>query len=231
LRHFVSRGAMDIEGLGEKQVGVLLERGLVRTAADIYRLQKEQLLELDGFAERSAESLLAAIDASKQRPFARVLFALGIEEVGEITARSLAQRFREIDALIAATPAEIEQTPGVGEKMALTISTQLAQERTRALIEDLRASGLRMREEGRAPSEGPLAEKTLVLTGTLPTWSREHATERIIAAGGHVTGSVSKKTDFLVAGASPGSKLAMAERLGVPVLDEASLRELLGESG
>jgi DNA ligase (NAD+) len=231
LRHFVSRGAMDIEGLGEKQVGVLLDRGLVRTAADLYLLRKEQLLELDGFADRSADSLLAAIEISKQRPFARVLFALGIEEVGEITARNLAQRFRDIDTLIDATPEQIEQTPGVGEKMAVTISAQLAQERMRALIDDLRRAGLRMSEEGPAPSEGPLASKTLVLTGTLPTWSREHATERIIAAGGRVTGSVSKNTDFLVAGASPGSKLAKAERLSVPVLDEAGLRELLGETG
>ena len=228
LRHFVSRGAMDIEGLGEKQVQVLLDRGLVRTAADIYRVKREQLLELEGFGERSSEALLAAIEGSKQRPFARVLFALGIEEVGEVTARNLAQRFRDIDALLAATPQEIEQVPGIGTKMALTISSQLAQERTRELIEDLRAAGLRMREDGPAPSEGPLAGKTLVLTGTLPSWSREHTTERILAAGGRVTGSVSKNTDFVVVGASPGSKLAKAERLGVATLDEDALREMLG---
>lgn len=231
LRHFVSRGAMDIEGLGEKQVGVLLDRGLVRTAADIYRLSKAQLIELEGFAERSAESLLAAIEASKQRPFARVLFALGIEEVGEVTARNLVQRFRDVDSLLAATPADIEQTPGIGEKMAATIARELADERMRALIADLRAAGLRMREEGPAPSEGPLAGKTLVLTGTLPDWSREKTTERILAAGGRVTGSVSKNTDYVVAGASPGSKLAKAERLAISVLDEAGLRELLGERG
>jgi DNA ligase (NAD+) len=229
LRHFVSRGAMDIERLGEKQVQLLLDRGLVRTAADIYSLTKEQLLELEGIGERSADLLLAAIDASRQRPFARVLFALGIEEVGEVTARNLVQRFRDIDALLAASPEEIEQVPGIGAKMALTISRQLAQERTRELIAELRAAGLRMREEGPAPSEGPLAGKTLVLTGTLPDWSREHTTERILAAGGRVTGSVSKNTDFVVVGASPGSKLAKAERLGVPTLDERALRELLGE--
>jgi DNA ligase (NAD+) len=229
LRHFVSRGAMDIERLGEKQVQLLLDRGLVRTAADIYRLTKEQLLELDGIGERSADLLLAAIDASRQRPFARVLFALGIEEVGEVTARNLVQRFRDIDTLLAASPDEIEQVPGIGTKMALTISRQLAQERTRELIAELRTAGLRMREEGPAPSEGPLADKTLVLTGTLPNWSREHTTERILAAGGRVTGSVSKNTDFVVVGASPGSKLAKAERLGVPTLDEDALRELLGE--
>jgi DNA ligase (NAD+) len=220
---------MDIERLGEKQVQLLLDRGLVCTAADIYRLTKEQLLELDGIGERSADLLLAAIDASRQRPFARVLFALGIEEVGEVTARNLVQRFRDIDTLLAASPDEIEQVPGIGTKMALTISRQLAQERTRELIAELHTAGLRMREEGPAPSEGPLADKTLVLTGTLPNWSREHTTERILAAGGRVTGSVSKNTDFVVVGASPGSKLAKAERLGVPTLDEDALRELLGE--
>ena len=229
LKHFVSRGAMDIDGLGEKQVAMLQERGIVETAGDFYRLREEQLVELDGFGELSARNLLAALDGSKERPFARVLFALGIEEVGEVTGRNLAQRFREIDALLAATPEEIEQTPGVGTKMAALIATQLADERMRALIADLRELGLRFSEDGPAPSDGPLAQKTLVLTGTLPEWSREHATERIMAAGGRVTGSVSKKTDFLVAGESAGSKLAKAERLGVPVLDEAGLRALLGQ--
>ncbi|HEX4562973.1 MAG TPA: NAD-dependent DNA ligase LigA [Solirubrobacteraceae bacterium] len=229
LRHFVSRGAMDIEHLGEKNVQLLLDHGLVRSAADIYQLTREQLLELDGFGERSADLLLEAIEVSKQRPFARVLFALGIEEVGEVTARNLSRRFRDIDALLAATPEEIEQVPGIGEKMALTISGQMAQERTRELIEALRAAGLRMREEGPAPSEGPLADKTLVLTGTLPNWSREHTTERILAAGGRVTGSVSKNTDYVVVGASPGSKLAKAERLGIATLDEDALRDLLGD--
>jgi DNA ligase (NAD+) len=227
LKHFVSQGAMDIEGLGEKQVALLQERGLVRTAGDYYRLTVEQLTELEGFAEQSARSLIDAIAASKQRPFARVLFGLGIEEVGEVTARNLAMRFRDVDALLSATPEEIAQTPGIGEKMARTISDQLADERMLALIADLRELGLALREEGPPPSEGPLADKTLVLTGTLPHWTREHATERIMAAGGRVTGSVSKNTDYLVAGESAGSKLAKAERLAVPVLDEVGLRELL----
>ncbi len=228
LKHFVSRGAMDIDGLGEKQVAMLQQRGLVKTAGDFYRLTEEQLVELEGFAEISARNLIAAIEASKQRPFARVLFALGIEEVGEVTGRNLAMRFREIDALLGATDEEIAQTPGVGEKMAKAISEQLADERMRPLIADLRAIGLRFKEEGPPPSAGPLAGKTVVLTGTMPSWSREQATERIMAAGGHVTSSVSKKTDFLVAGESPGSKLEKAERLKVPVLDEAGLREVLG---
>ena len=229
LKHFVSRGAMDIEGLGEKQVAMLQQRGLVQTAGDLYRLREEQLVGLEGFAEISARNLIAAIEASKQRPFARVLFALGIEEVGEVTGRNLALRFREIDALLAATNEQIEQTQGVGEKMARSIRDQLDDERMRALIEDLRGLGLRFSEEGPPPSEGPLAGRTLVLTGTLPNWSREQATERIVAAGGHVTSSVSKKTDFLVAGESAGSKLEKAKRLMVPVLDEAGLREVLGQ--
>jgi DNA ligase (NAD+) len=229
LKHFVSRGAMDVDGLGEKQVAMLQERGMVRTAGDFYRLTEEQLVQLDGFGELSARNLLAALEASKERPFARVLFALGIEEVGEVTGRNLAQRFRSIDALLAATPEQIEQTHGVGAKMAASIHEQLHDERMQALIEDLEGIGLRFEAEGPAPSEGPLADKTLVLTGTLPQWSREQATERIMAAGGRVTGSVSKKTDYLVAGDSAGSKLQKAERLGVTVLDETALRELLGQ--
>jgi DNA ligase (NAD+) len=228
LKHFVSRGAMDVDGLGEKQVAMLQERGLVHTAADFYRLREDQLVELEGFAELSARNLLAAIEASKQRPFGRVLFALGIEEVGEVTGRNLAQRFRDIDALLAATPEQIADTPGIGEKMAASIREQLDDPRMGALIADLREIGLRMHEEGPPPSEGPLAGRTLVLTGSLPDWSREAATERILAAGGRVTGSVSKNTDYVVAGESPGSKLEKAERLGVAVIDEAALRALLG---
>ncbi len=229
LKHFVSRGAMDIDGLGEKQVALLQEKGLVTTAGDFYRLTEEQLIELEGFGEISAKRLVAALEASKERPFARVLFALGIEEVGEVTGRNLAQRFRDIDALLTATPEQIAETAGVGEKMAALISAQLADERMRALIDDLRAVGLQFAEDGPAPSEGPLNGKTLVLTGTLPEWSREQATERIMAAGGRVTTSVSKKTDYLVAGESAGSKLAKAERLEVPVVDEDGLHTLLGQ--
>jgi DNA ligase (NAD+) len=228
LKHFVSQGAMDIDGLGEKQVAMLQQRGLVKTDGDYYRLSEEQLTELEGFGEISARNLIAAIEASKERPFARVLFALGIEEVGEVTGRNLALRFRNIDALLHATNEEIAQTQGVGEKMAKAIREQLDDERMRALITDLRRIGLRFKEVGPPPSEGPLAGMTIVLTGTMPNWSREQATERIMAAGGRVTGSVSKKTHYLVAGESAGSKLEKAERLRVPVLDEAGLRELLG---
>jgi DNA ligase (NAD+) len=144
-----------------------------------------------------------------------------------VTGRNLAQRFRRIDALLAASPEEIAETSGIGEKMARSIRAQLDDERMGALIDDLRSVGLRFSEDGPAPSEGPLAGKTLVLTGSLPDWSREEATERIMAAGGRVTGSVSKKTDYVVAGESAGSKLEKAERLGVTVLDEDGLRQLL----
>ncbi len=229
LKLFVSRGAMDIEGLGEKQVRLLQEQKLVSAPGDYYRLGEhtERLLELEGFAEISVRNLLAAIEDSKQRPFARVLFALGIEEVGEVTARNLAQRFRGIDALLEATEEQLLETPGVGEKMAHSIHAQLHDPHMREVIEDLRRIGLRFAEEGPPPSEGPLAGKTLVLTGTLPTWTREEATERIQAAGGRVTSSVSKKTDYLLAGESAGSKLEKAQRLDVPVLDEEGLRALL----
>jgi DNA ligase (NAD+) len=231
LKHFVSRGAMDIDGLGEKQVGLLQERGLVRTPGDFYRLSAEQLLELDGFAELSARNLIEAIEGSKRRPFARVLFGLGIEEVGEVTGRNLAQRFRDVDVLLHASEEQIAETPGIGEKMARSIRAQLDERYMREVIADLRLLGLRFAEEGPPPSQGPLAGKTLVLTGTLPDWTREYATERIQAAGGRVTSAVSKKTDYLVAGDSAGSKLEKARRLHVPVLDEDGLRELLGPDG
>ncbi len=226
LKHFV--GAMDIDGLGEKQVSLFMELGWVRTAADFYRLDAEQIVSQPGFGEVSAQKLVAAIEQSKRQPFGRVLYALGIEEVGYVTGRSLAQQFRTIDALLGASVEEVEQAQGVGPKMARTIHDQLHDEQMLGLIEDLRAQGLRFEEAGRAPGTGPLAGKTLVLTGTLPDLTRERATEMIAAAGGKVTGSVSRKTDYLVAGESPGSKLAQAERFDITVLDEAGLRSLLG---
>jgi DNA ligase (NAD+) len=229
LKHFVSRGAMDIEGLGEKQVALLQEHGLVKSAGDFYRLREEQLRGLEGFGEISARNLVAAIEASKERPFARVLFALGIEEVGEVTARNLAQGFGDAGALLQAPAEQIAKIPGIGQKMAASIRTQLDDERMQALLGDLQEIGLCFKQEGPPPSEGPLAGKTVVLTGTMPNWSREQATERIMAAGGRVTGSVSKQTDFVVAGESPGSKLGNAERMGVRVLDEGGLREVLGQ--
>ena len=219
---------LDIDGLGEKQVSLFMDLGWVRTAADFYDLTAEQIAEQPGFGQVSAEKLVAAIARSKEMPFGRVLVALGIEEVGGVTGRNLAAQFRSIDALLDADPEAIEATPGVGPKMAAAIHEQLHDPIMEKLIADLRARGLQFEQEGPPPGEGPLAGKTLVLTGTLPELTREQATERIVAAGGRVTGSVSRKTDWVVAGESAGSKLAQAEKLGVAVLDEAGLLELLG---
>ena len=227
LKHFVSRGAMDIDGLGEKQVGALQQAGLIRTAADFYRLTAEQLVELEGYGQVSADRVVATIARSRERPFGRVLFGVGLEEVGEVTGRNLAQRFRSLDALLAATPEEIALTPGVGPKVAEVIAAQLADEQMRELLRALGEAGVQLVGEGAAPGEGPLRDRVLVLTGTLPDLTREQATERIVAAGGRVTSSVSKKTDYVVAGESAGTKLEKAERLGVRVLDEAGLLALL----
>ena len=226
LKHFASGGAMDVEGLGEKQVALLQAAGLVRTPADFFRLTREDLLGLEGIGEVSATNLLAAIERSRDRPFGTVLFAIGIEGVGFVTGRNLAQQFRSVDALLAATPEQIAGTPGVGPKLAELIHEQLQDPQMVALIDALRAF-VRLETEGAAPGEGPLRDLTFVLTGTLPDLTREQATERILAAGGRVTSSVSKKTSYVVAGESPGSKREKAERLGVPVLDEAGLLALL----
>jgi DNA ligase (NAD+) len=225
LKHFA--GAMDIDGLGEKQVDLFMKLGWVRTAADFYDLTPEQISSQPGFGRVSADKLVAAIEASKRQPFGRVLYGLGIEEVGYVIGRNLAQHFRAIDALLAAGPELIEEAQGVGPKMAARIHDQLQDEQMKALIGALVERGLRMEEEGPPPGEGPLAGKTFVLTGTLPELTRERASEMIVAAGGRVTGSVSRKTDYVLAGESPGSKLAQAERLGVPVLSEAGLQALL----
>ena len=225
LKHYA--GAMDIDGLGEKQVDLFMKLGWVRTPADFYRLTPEQIAEQPGFGQVSAEKLVHAIEDSKRQPFGRVLFGLGIEEVGFVIGRNLAQHFRTIDALLNAGPDEIEQTQGVGPKMAAKIHDQLHDAQMIELIEDLKTQGLTLEEEGPPPGEGPLAGKTFVLTGTLPELTREQASEMIVAAGGRVTGSVSRKTDYVVAGESAGSKLAQAEKLGVPVIDEAGLRALL----
>ncbi len=227
LKHFVSQGAMDIDGLGEKQVSVLIDAGLVTHAGDFYRLTVEQLAALEGLGELSAQRIVDAIAASKQQPFGRVLFAIGLEEVGSVTGRSLAQQFRTIDALLAASVEDLMATSGVGPIMAERIHEELADDGMQALIADLRQLGLKFEEEGPPPGEGVLSGKTFVLTGTLPTLTREQATERITAAGGKVTSSISKKTDYLVAGEAAGSKLAKAERLEVTVIDEQGLTALL----
>jgi len=230
VKHFVSKGAMDIDGLGEKQAMRFLQEGLIADVADIYELSEEQLVGLEGFGEVSARNLLAAIDESRSRPFKRVLYALGLPGVGYVTAEALADHFGSIDELHAADPERIEEVEGVGPIMAVQIAESLADERTWELVEKLGEKGLRLEQDPseRRASGGPLEGKTLVLTGTLPELTREEAGALIKAAGGKVTNSVSKKTDYVVAGDNPGTKLAKAEQLGVDVLDEAGLRELLG---
>jgi DNA ligase (NAD+) len=229
VKQFVSRGAMDIEGLGEERVLQFLRAGVIDGIAGIYDLTEERLLELEGFKEKSASNLIGAIERSKQQPFYRVLFGLGMQGVGGVNARNLASHFRTVDRLLEATPEQIAEVPGMGPILAEQIVEALSDEEMRALIERLRAHGLTLEEEGPAPGdvEGPLKDKTFVLTGTLPDLTRDEAKERIEAAGGKVTGSVSKKTDYVVAGADPGSKLAKAEKLGTEILDEAGLLALL----
>jgi len=229
VKHFVSRGAMDIEGLGEKQAERFLSDGLIATIADIYELDAERLVALEGLGEVSARNLLDAVGRSREQPFHRVLYGLGIPGIGFVNARALTAQFRTMDALLAASPEEIEQTPGIGPVLAQTIVETLSEDATRELVDRLRGHGLSMEEEGPLPgtAEGPLTGKTFVLTGTLPTLTREDATARIEAAGGKVTGSVSKKTDYVVAGEDPGSKLARAQGLGTDVLEEEGLLSLL----
>ena len=229
VKHFVSRGAMDIEGLGEKQAASFLADGLIASVADIYELDGEQLAAREGFGEVSARNLLGAVERSKQRPFSRVLYGLGIQGIGFVNARALTAQFRSMDALLAASPEQILETPGIGPILADTIAETLSDDAMRELIERLRRHGLKMDEEGPAPEQldGPLKDRTLVLTGTLPNLTREEATERIEGAGGKVTGSVSKKTDYVVAGEDPGTKLAKAEKAGTEILDEGGLLKLL----
>jgi DNA ligase (NAD+) len=231
VKHFVSKGAMDIDGFGEKQASRFLGEGLIEDVADIYDLTEEQLVALDRFGETSARNLLAAIEGSKQRPFKRVLYALGLPGVGYVTAEALADHFGAIDALHEADPEAIEEVEGVGPIMAVQINESLTDEATWALVEKLREKGLRLEaaESERRRQGGPLEGKTVVLTGTLPELTREEAAALVKSAGGKVTNSVSKKTDYVVAGDNPGSKLAKAEKFGTEILDEAGLRELVAQ--
>jgi DNA ligase (NAD+) len=235
LKHFVSRGAMDIEGFGEKLVYRFFHETLVRALPDIYRLTVEQLEQLEGFQRRSAENLVGSIEGSKRQPFYRVLYALGIPGIGGVNARALAAHFGSMDRLMAASQEEILEVEGIGPVLAGLIRETLDEPRNQKLIEDLRRAGLQMEYDRRSVSgsaggaqDGPLKGRTFVLTGTLPGMSREEATERITAAGGKVTGSVSGKTDYVVAGADPGSKVDKAQELDRPVIDEAELERLLG---
>jgi DNA ligase (NAD+) len=221
--------AADIEGVGEQFVRRLWDLGLLRSIPDLYRLTKEQLVELDGYGEVSAQNAIHAIETSKRIPFSRVLFGLNIPEVGWITAQNLARHFGTADALIAAGQEAIEEVEGIGPDRAASIATWFEDEKNRALVDELRGLGLRF-ELGtdERPVEGPLSGRTYVITGTLERRSREEAKAALEAKGAKVTDSVSKKTSGLVVGENPGSKLEKARRAGVEILDEAALDELLG---
>ncbi len=229
LQHFASRGAMDIQGLGEMIALRLVQAGLVRDPSDFYRLSQEDLLRLPGFQERSATNLLNAIDASKQQPLSRLLFGLGIRYVGEKAAETLAIGFGSMDALLAASEEQIAELPGIGPRIAQSVFQWAQDKGNRALVERLRAAGLAMEAKQEAIAEGelPLAGQTFLLTGSLDGLTRGQAEAVIEALGGKIASSVSKNLDHLIVGASPGSKLAKAEKLGVPVHDEAWLTALL----
>ncbi|MGE5578309.1 MAG: NAD-dependent DNA ligase LigA [Syntrophothermus sp.] len=228
LIHFASRGAMDIEGLGPAIISGLIEQGYVKDAADLYDLTLDQLLSLERMGEKLATKLLAAIQASKDAPLERVLFALGIRHVGEGVARTLAGHFGSIDALMAAGYETLQQVPEVGDKIAESIVSFFAESQNRRVVERLRAAGVNMKAAERpAGGEQPLAGKTFVITGALSGFSREEAEEAVRRMGGRVSGSVSKKTDFVVVGEKPGSKYDKARELGIPILDEAGFVEML----
>lgn len=226
--HFASRGAMDIRGLGYERVRQLLDAGLIRDVADLYSLSSAQLVELDRFAEQSAEQLVRAIEASKTQPLSLLLFGIGIRHVGKTVALLLARRFGTMPALMHATEQQINDVPGVGGAIAEAVVSFFHEAHNRKLIERLERAGLNLTEPRAVQSGGPLEGKTYVLTGTLPTLTRAAAAELIERAGGRVGGSVSRKTDAVVAGDEAGSKLEKAQQLGVEVIDETELLRRAG---
>jgi len=230
LFHFGSRRAMDIEHLGEVVIGQLVDRGMVKDFADLYSLTVEELAGLERMAEKSARNLVNAIEASKTRGLARLLNGLGIRMVGERAAQLLASRFGSMDKLMAATEDEINEIYGIGPQIAQSVVRFFAEPHNRRTIERLREAGVVMREEGMAEGPKPLEGKTLVLTGGLRSLTRDQAKDLVIRRGGRVTGSVSKKTDYIVVGEDPGSKADDARRLGVPTLEEAAFLKLVGRS-
>jgi DNA ligase (NAD+) len=228
ILHFAQRRAMDIEGLGEKLVDQMVDGSVVKTLPDLYRLGLTALASLERMADKSAQNVLAALEKSKATTLPRFLFGLGIRHVGEATAKDLARHFGKLDAIIEASEEQLLEVPDVGPVVAQSIHTFFQQPHNREVVEQLRACGVTW-EEG-APAERvpkPLAGKTVVLTGTLPTLTRDEAKDMLEAAGAKVAGSVSKKTDYVVAGAEAGSKLDKARELGVAVLDEQGLKDLL----
>jgi DNA ligase (NAD+) len=223
LVHFTSRGAMDIRGLSYARIQQLVDEGLVRDPADIYGLTVDKLLELEGYADKGADALISAIRVSKSQPLSRLLHGLGIRHVGSIAAQLLAQHFGTLDALMTASADQILNVRGIGATIANGVVAYFSDPAGRALVEKLRSHGVNFTEPRAVVAGGPFSGKTAVITGTLPTLSRAKATSMIEAAGGRVTGSVSKSTSFLVAGEEAGSKLEKAKSLGVEIIDEAEL--------
>ncbi|HEU4642062.1 MAG TPA: NAD-dependent DNA ligase LigA [Gemmatimonadaceae bacterium] len=230
LVHFASRGAMDIRGLSYARIQQLIEAGLVHDVADIYALTTPQLVELERFAEKSAENLVSAIQASKAQPLSRLVNGLGIRHVGTGAAQLLARHFGTMDALAHATEEQILDVRGIGETTARAVTAYFANPTTQALLEKLRQHGLCFTEPRSKASSGSLAGKTVVITGTLPTLSRAQATELLEAAGAHITSGVSKNTSFVVVGEEAGSKLDKARQLGIETIDEAELLRRLGRT-
>jgi DNA ligase (NAD+) len=230
LFHWGSRRAMDIEGLGGVIVGQLVDRGLVKDFADLYGLSVETLADLERMGKKSAQNLHRGLEASKTRGLSRLLNALGIRMVGERAAQLLAARFGTMERLLAATEAEINEIYGIGPQIAQAVTTFLAEPRNRATVERLAAAGVVMTEEGHTEGPRPLDGKSLVLTGGLASLSRDQAKDLVIRLGGRVTGSVSKKTDYVVVGEDAGSKADDARRLGVATLDEAAFLRLVGRA-
>ena len=229
--HFASRRAMNIEGLGEALVDQLAERGLVADVADLYALQADQVAALDRMGQKSAQKLLDQIARSREAEFWRVLFGLGIRHVGERVARSLAAAFGSMDALSAAPPDTLQAVRDIGPVAAAAVREYFDEPHNLALVGRLRAAGLRLESEAPAPAGAqPLAGATFVLTGTLAGMTRDAAAQAITTRGGRVSGSVSKKTTYVVAGADPGSKLDKARDLGVTILDEAAFSRLIMET-
>jgi len=230
LRHFASRRALDIEGLGEKLIDQMVEQNILRSPSDIYELDQDKLMALERMGEKSAANLLAAIEHSRSTTLPRLLNGLGIPGVGESTAKALADHFGSLDALQAASLEEIQAVPDIGPVVGASVAGFFADARHQKELKRLRALDLHWQEG--LPSSGtdrqlPLAGITVVLTGSLPGISRDEAAERLTARGARVSGSVSKKTSYVIAGAEPGSKLTRAQELGIPVLDERGLEELL----
>ncbi len=231
IKHYASRNAMNIEGLGDRIVELLFERGLVKSIADLYRLKKSDLMVLPGFASKSAQNLLDAIEASKKTTFARFLYALGIRHVGEHTAQLLAEHFKNIDELAKASIEELMTIEGIGPEVASSIHDFFANPENQKLIKELFELGVSFEEEKKPSAETPLSGKTVVLTGALDSMTREQAKVLIQKAGGKVGSSVSRKTDLVVVGKDPGSKYDKAKKLGIRMIGEKEFIELLKQSG